>query len=63
MNDRRKFNFNLMITAILLFLFGIMLYNQKLILNMTSHIQDIDNKIDQYFRPIDNIPLPEWEKN
>ena len=62
MIDRRKFNFNLMVTTILLFMFVIMLYNQKLLLNMNSHIQEIDNKIDQYFGPINNVELPEWEE-
>lgn len=46
---------------ILLFLFGIILYNQRLILNMSSHIEDIDNKIDKYFGPIDG-ELPVWEE-
>lgn len=59
--DRRKFNFNLMITVILLFLFGIIMYNQRLLLNINSHVQDIDRKIDQYFLPV--IELPEWEEN
>lgn len=63
MIDRRKFNFNLMVTTILLFMFGIMLYNQKLLLNINSHIQDIDNKINQYFGPIDDIELPAWDEN
>lgn len=59
--DRRKFNFNLMITVILLFLFGIIMYNQRLLLNINSHVQDIDRKIDQYFLPV--VELPEWEEN
>ena len=61
--DRRKFNFNLMITAILLFLFGIILYNQRLILNINSHVEAIDNKIDNYFSPIEDVPLPQCEEN
>jgi cell division protein FtsL len=60
--DRRKFNFNLMVTVILLFLFTIILYNQRLILSMNSHIEDLNNKIDQYFGPINNVELPEWEE-
>jgi hypothetical protein len=59
--DRRKFNFNLMITVILLFLFGIIMYNQRLLLNINSHVKDMDKKIDQYFLPV--IELPEWEDN
>ena len=61
MIDRRKFNFNLMLTVILLFLFTIALYNQRLILSMNSHIEDLNNKIDQYFGPIDG-ELPVWEE-
>lgn len=63
MNDRRKFNFNLMIMVILLFLFGIILYNQRIMLNINSHVEDIDNKIDKYFGPIENVELPQWEEN
>jgi|694.fasta_scaffold33435_15 cell division protein FtsL len=61
--DRRKFNFNLMITAILLFLFGIIMYNQRLILNMNGKIEDMNKKIDQYFLPILDIEPTEWENN
>jgi|688.fasta_scaffold1836662_2 hypothetical protein len=61
MTDRRKFNFNLMLTIILLFLFSIILYNQRLILSMNSHLEDLNNKIDQYFLPV--IELPQWENN
>jgi hypothetical protein len=30
---------------------------------MNSHIQDIDNKIDKYFAPIEDVELPQWEEN
>ena len=63
MDDRRKFNFNLMIAVILLFLFSITLYNQRIMLNINSHVEDIDNKIDKYFGPIENVELPQWEEN
>ena len=63
MTDRRKFNFNLMLTVILLFLFSIILYNQRLILSMNGHIQALNNKIDQYFGPIKDVELPVWENN
>ncbi len=63
MIDRRKFNFNLMLVVMILFLFSVVLYNQRLILNMNSHIQDIDNKIDKYFAPIEDVELPQWEEN
>lgn len=63
MRDRRKFNFNLMITVILLFLFAVILYNQRLILNINSHVEAIDNKINKYFGPINDIELPDWEEN
>lgn len=61
MTDRRKFNFNLMLTVILLFLFTIILYNQRLILSMNNHLEDLNNKIDQYFGPIDG-ELPALEE-
>jgi cell division protein FtsL len=61
--DRRKFNFNLMITVILLFLFGIILYNQRLIINTHDHVIEINQKIDQYFAPINDVELPSWEED
>jgi len=63
MNDRRKFNFNLMITIILLFLFGIIIYNQRLIINTHDHVVEINEKFNKYFEPIYNIDLPQWEEN
>lgn len=63
MIDRRKFNFNLMIIVILLFLFGIILYNQRLIINTHDHVIEINQKIDQYFAPINDVELPHWEDN
>lgn len=60
MTDRRKFNFNLMITVILLLLFGIIIYNQRLIINIHSHVIEIDAKIDKYFEPVNDIDLPTW---
>lgn len=61
--DRRKFNFNLMIMIFLLFLFVIILYNQRLIINTHDHVVEIDEKIDQYFAPINDVELPNWEGN
>jgi cell division protein FtsL len=58
--DRRKFNFNILIVTMLIVVFSMQLYNQKLLLNITGAINDIDNKIDQYFLPI--VELPEWEE-
>lgn len=52
-----------MIVLILLFLFMITLYNQKLIINTHDHVVEIDNKIDQYFAPINDVELPEWDLN
>ena len=60
--DRRKFNFNLLIVAILIIVFSMQIYNQKLLLNIIGEINDIDKKIDQYFSPIDNVELPKWEE-
>jgi ABC-type phosphate/phosphonate transport system permease subunit len=59
--DRRKFNFNLLIVAMLIIVFSMQLYNQKLLLNIIGEINDIDKKIDQYFGPIDG-ELPVWEE-
>jgi ABC-type phosphate/phosphonate transport system permease subunit len=61
--DRRKFNFNLLIVAMLIVVFSMQLYNQKLLLNITGAINNIDNKINQYFAPIEDVELPAWEEN
>jgi cell division protein FtsL len=61
--DRRKFNFNLLIVAMLIIVFSMQLYNQKLLLNIIGEINDIDNKIDKYFAPIEDVQLPQWEEN
>lgn len=63
MIDRRKFNFNLLIVTMLIIIFSMQLYNQKLLLNIIGEINDLNTKIDKYFEPIDNIQLPKWEKN
>jgi hypothetical protein len=63
MIDRRKFNFNLLIVTMLIVVFSMQLYNQKLLLNIIGEINDIDKKIDQYFAPIDDVELPQWEEN
>jgi hypothetical protein len=61
--DRRKFNFNLLIVAMLIIVFSMQLYNQKLLLNITGAINNIDTKIDKYFAPIEDVQLPQWEEN
>lgn len=58
--DRRKANFNLLILMILLFLFIVTIYNQRLIINTHDHIVEIDKKINEYFAPINDVDLPEW---
>ena len=60
--DRRKFNFNLLIVAILIVVFSMQLYNQQLLLSIIGEINDIEKNIDQYFSPIDNVELPKWEE-
>ena len=62
MTDRRKFNFNLLIVTMLIVVFSMQLYNQKLLLNIIGEINDLDTKINKYFAPIEDIPLPEWDK-
>ena len=63
MIDRRKFNFNLLIVTMLIVIFSMQLYNQKLLLNIIGEINDIDKKIDKYFAPIEDVQLPQWEEN
>lgn len=63
MIDRRKFNFNLLIVTMLIVIFSMQLYNQKLLLNIIGEINDIDKKIDKYFAPIEDVELPQWEEN
>lgn len=46
--DRRKHNFNLLIMAILLFLFLIEIYNQKLIINIENSILEIKDLIENH---------------
>lgn len=58
--DRRKANFNYLILMILLILFIMTIYNQRLIINTHNHIIEIDNKITGYFNPISDLDLPEW---
>ena len=47
----------------LIVVFSMQLYNQKLLLNIIGEINDIDKKIDQYFGPIDDVELPAWDEN
>ena len=54
--DRRKFNFNLLIVAMLIIVFSMQLYNQKLLLNMVGEINDLNNKIEAISTAI-GIPL------
>ena len=46
----------------LIVVFSMQLYNQKLLLNIIGEINDLDTKINKYFGPIEDIPLPEWDK-
>jgi len=56
MIDRRKFNFNLLVVAMLIIIFSTLLYNQQLLLQTTDRISRIEKKLDQYFEP----PLPDF---
>lgn len=63
MINPKKFNFNLLIVTMLIVVFSMQLYNQKLLLNLIGEINGIDNKIDKYFAPIEDVELPKWEEN
>jgi len=53
--DRRKFNFNLLIVTMLIVIFSMQLYNQKLLLSLLGEVNDADKKFDQYFGPSDEF--------
>jgi len=57
MIDRRKFNFNLLIVAMLIVIFSMQLYNQKLLIHNADRILDLQTLIHNYFEP----PLPTME--
>ena len=43
--DRRKFNFNLLIVAMLIIIFSMQLYNQKLLLNIIGEMSDVEDEL------------------
>ena len=45
MIDRRKFNFNLLIVAMLIIIFSMQLYNQKLLLNIIGGMSDVEDDL------------------
>lgn len=63
MNDRKKFNYNLMILMVLLLNFLIHIYNQKLLISNNNYLSELTQKMDQYFGPINDVELPRWEEN
>jgi hypothetical protein len=59
--DRRKNNYNIFFTSIFILLFILLLINKLMLISIDNRLEEIDKKIDQYFAPIENIPLPIWE--
>ena len=43
--DIRKFNFNLLIVAMLLIIFSMQLYNQQLLLNIIGEMSDVEDNL------------------
>ncbi len=58
MIDRRKFNSNLLIVCILIIIFMMQLYNQKLLIHNADRILDLQQVMNSYLEP----PLPDWQK-
>jgi hypothetical protein len=55
MIDRRKFNFNLLIVTMLIVIFSMQLYNQKLLLNIIGGMSDVKNLEKNIQKDIHNI--------
>jgi hypothetical protein len=54
MIDRRKFNFNLLIVTMLIVIFSMQLYNQKLLIHNADRIFSLEQMVHNYMEP----PLP-----
>lgn len=54
MIDRRKFNFNLLLVCMLIIIFIMQLYNQKLLIHNADRILSLETMIHNYIEP----PLP-----
>ena len=49
--DRRKFNFNLLIVAMLIVIFSMQLYNQKLLMHNADRIFSLEQMVRGYMEP------------
>jgi len=54
MIDRRKLNFNLLIVCMLIIIFMMQLYNQKLLIHNADRIFSLEQMVHNYMEP----PLP-----
>lgn len=54
MIDRRKFNFNLLIVTMLIVIFSMQLYNQKMLIHNSDRLFHLETMIQNYMEP----PLP-----
>jgi hypothetical protein len=57
MTDRRKFNFNLLIVGMLLIIFMMQLYNQKMLIHNSDRLLHLETTIHSYLEP----PLPSFK--
>jgi hypothetical protein len=55
MIDRRKFNFNLLIVTMLIVIFSMQLYNQKLLIHNADRIFSLEQMVHNYMEP--SLPM------
>ena len=60
--DRRKNNYNIFFTSIFILLFILLLINKLMLISIDNRLDEMNKKIDQYFAPIENVELPQWEE-
>ena len=61
MIDRRKFNFNLLLVGMLIIIFMMQLYNQKMLIHNSDRLLEIHTQLTEYFSVNCEPPLPIWE--
>jgi hypothetical protein len=61
--DRRKNNYNIFFTSILVFLFVLIFINKLMLIVIDDKIDDLNSKLDKFMAPIENVELPQWEEN
>jgi hypothetical protein len=61
--DRRKNNYNIFFTSILVFLFVLIFINKLMLIVIDDKIDDLNIKFDKFMAPIENVELPQWEEN